>query len=77
MFGINYIIDEWSLFIGSCKRSLKAVLLNKRNTFASVHIGHSTHLKENYENLELVPTITKYAEDMKVLSMLLGQAGWM
>jgi hypothetical protein len=51
-FGVN----EWRLYIDSSKRSLKAVLLYRGDNCASLSIGHSVHLKESYENLELVLT---------------------
>jgi hypothetical protein len=55
-FGVEYKVNEWRLFIDSSKRSLKAVLLHNGNNYASLPIGHSVHLKESYENLELVLT---------------------
>jgi hypothetical protein len=73
-------VNEWRLFIDSSKRSLKAVLLHNGNYYTSLPIGHSVHLKESYENLELVLTKIGYTAhdwmifgDMKVLCMLLGQ----
>jgi hypothetical protein len=73
-------VNEWRLFIDSSKRSLKAVLLHNGNNYASLPIGHSVHLKESYENLELVLTKIGYTAhdwmicgDLKVLCMLLGQ----
>ena len=53
-FKIEYAPDEWRLFIDSSKRSLKAVLLHNGNKYASMPDGHSVHLKECYENLDLV-----------------------
>jgi hypothetical protein len=79
-FGVEYTVNEWRLFIDSSKRSLKAVLLHNGNNYASSPIGHSVHLKESYENLELVLTKVGYTAhnwmicgDLKVLCMLLGQ----
>jgi hypothetical protein len=73
-------MNEWRLFIDSSKRSLKAVLLHNGNNYSSLPIGHSVHLKESYENLELVLTKIGYTArdwmicgDLKVLCMLLGQ----
>jgi hypothetical protein len=67
-------------FFQKKKRSLKAVLLHNGNNYASLPIGHSVHLKESYENLELVLTKIGYTApdgmicgDLKVLCMLLGQ----
>jgi hypothetical protein len=47
-------VNKWRLLIDSSKRNLKVVLLHNGNNYASLSIGHSVHLKENYENLELV-----------------------
>jgi hypothetical protein len=55
-YGVEYKVNEWRLFIDSSKRSLKAVLLHNGNNYASLPIGQSVHLKESYENLELVLT---------------------
>ena len=79
-FKIEYGPVEWRLFIDSSKRSLKAVLLHNGNKYASIPVGHSVHLKECYENLELVLRKLCYSDhkwtlcgDLKVISMLLGQ----
>ena len=79
-FKIEYAPDEWRLFIDSSKRSLKAVLLHNGNKYASMPVGHSVHLKECYENLDLVLNKLSYLDhkwtlcgDLKVISMLLGQ----
>ena len=78
-FGIKCKVDDWRLFVHSSKRSLKAVLLHNGNQYASVPVSHSVHLRESYENLELVLEKIKYKDhcwmlcgDLKVLSMLLG-----
>lgn len=42
----EYKPTEWCLFIDSCKRSLKCVLLHNGNKFASIPIAHSTKFKE-------------------------------
>lgn len=49
---LDYKPTDWRLFIDSSKRSLKAVLLHNGNFYASIPVGHSTYLKENYENLQ-------------------------
>ena len=81
-FNIAYKADEWRLFIDSSKRSLKAVLLHNGNKYASLPVAHSVHLKECYENLDLVLSKIRYKDhdwiicgDLKVLSLLLGQQG--
>jgi hypothetical protein len=79
-FGVEYKVNEWRLFIDSSKRSLKAILLHSGNNYASLPIGHSAHLKESYENRELVLAKIGYSAhdwmicgDLKVLCMLLDQ----
>ena len=78
-FGIEYKKEEWRLFIDSSKTSLKAVLLNNGNTYASLPVAHSVHMKESYENLDVVLNKINYSAhswmicwDLKVLCMLLG-----
>jgi hypothetical protein len=77
---IEYDVNEWRIFIDSSKRSLRSVLLHNGSKYVSVPVGHSVHLKESYENLDLVLTKFNYKDhgwmicgDLKVLSMLLGQ----
>jgi hypothetical protein len=55
-FSVQYKMNEWLLFIDSSKRSLKIVLLHNGNNCTSLPTSHSVHLKEIYENLELVLT---------------------
>lgn len=76
----NYDSTSWRLFIDSSKRSLKGVLLYNGNTYGSVPVAHSVHLKETNENLELLLNKIKYSEycwqlceDLKIISMILGQ----
>ena len=61
-FKIEYAPDEWRLFIDSSKRSLKAVLLHNGNKYASMPVGHLVHLKECYENLELILNKLNYSD---------------
>lgn len=83
-FDIKYDSSEWRLFIDSSKTSLKAVLLHNGNKFASIPIGHSVHMKEDYNDLAIILEKIKYQDhqwmicgDFKILTMLLGQqAGW-
>lgn len=81
-FGVEYKKEDWRLFIDSSKTSLKAVLLHNGNTYASIPVGHSVHMKESYENLEIVLNKIGYSAhgwmicgDLKVTCMLLGQQG--
>lgn len=64
----------------SSKTSLKGVLLNNGNTYASVPVAHSIHMKETYQNLNIILEKISYTShdwmvcgDLKVISMLLGQ----
>ena len=50
--GIDYNPADWRLFIDSSVKSLKAVLLHNGNEFASIPVGHSVHMKEEYEMLK-------------------------
>lgn len=77
---LEYRANEWRLFIDSCKRSLKCVLLHIGNKHGSIPIAHSTSLKEGYGNISLVLEKIKYAEhqwlicvDLKMVNFLLGQ----
>jgi hypothetical protein len=80
--GCPYDPSEWRLFVDSSKRSLKAVLLHKGNEYPSVPVGHSVHLKESYENFDLLFRLINYdmhrwkvCSDLKVATMLLGMQG--
>ncbi|XP_077974510.1 uncharacterized protein LOC144430449 [Styela clava] len=48
----QYDPQDWRLFIDSSKRSLKCVLLHNGNLFGSVPLGHSTTLKEKYDEIK-------------------------
>jgi hypothetical protein len=61
-FNIQHDGSEWRLFIDSSKRSLKAVLLHNGNKYALLPVGHSVHLKERYENLDLILNKIKYSD---------------
>ena len=76
----KYDPKNWRLFIDSSKRSLKCVLLHNGNKFAPVPIGHSTSLKEVYQNIKFVLEKISYAShswiicvDLKMVNFLLGQ----
>ncbi|RLU18823.1 hypothetical protein DMN91_009180 [Ooceraea biroi] len=55
-----YKRNEWRLFIDSSKRSLKGVLLHNGGRYACVPIAHSVHLKESYENVEILLKAIEY-----------------
>ena len=50
----QYDPNDWRIFIDSCKRSLKCVLLHNGNDFGSIPLGHSTTLKEKYSDSKFV-----------------------
>ena len=76
----EYKPQDWRLFIDSSKRSLKCVLLHNGNKYASIPIGHSTLLKEKYNNIKQVLEKLNYCDhqwlicvDLKMVNFLLGQ----
>lgn len=76
----QYDPRDWRLFIDSCKRSLKCVLLHNGNLFASIPLAHSTTLKEKYEAVKYVLDKIQYEQhqwiicvDLKMVNFLLGQ----
>ncbi|GBM51842.1 hypothetical protein AVEN_8705-1 [Araneus ventricosus] len=81
-FQIEYDAQEFRLFVDSCKRSFKAVLLHNVNKYTSKSVGHSVHYKECYENLAIILNKLKYKDhmwticgDLKVIANLLGLQG--
>ena len=78
--GAVYNPSGWRLFIDASKSSLKPVLLNNRNQFASVPLAYSTSMKESYETMKLLLLKLQYnvhawkiCVDFKALNLLLGQ----
>ncbi len=76
----SYNPVEWRLFLDSSKRSLKCVLLHNGNVYGAVPIGHSVHLREEYNSIKTVIDLLKYHEhnwvicvDLKIVNLLLGQ----
>ena len=57
---INHNPLDWWLFTDSSKLSLKAVLLHNGNTLRSIPVGHSTHNKESYENINILMDAINY-----------------
>ena len=49
----QYNPNDWRLFIDSCKRSLKCVLLHNGNDFGSIPLGLSSTLQKNTAILNL------------------------
>ena len=60
--GVEHDPTEWRLFTDSSKLSLKAVLLHNGNTYPSVPIGHAVHMKETYENMNVLLKQINYAQ---------------
>ena len=76
----HYEPRDLRLFIDSCKRSFKCVLLHNGNQFASVPLAHSTSLKEKYDSMKYVLEKISYCQhkwhiciDLKIVNFLLGQ----
>ena len=82
--GLPHNPSDWGLFIDSSKRSLKGILLHNGNKYPSIPIAFSVHLKESYNNMELLLEAMKYSEyqwslcgDLKVIGLLMSmQAGF-
>ena len=75
-------MNEWRLFIGSSKRSLKAVLLHIGNKKPSIPIAHSAQLKESYDSIKILLNAIHYSDyqwslcgDLKVIGMLMELQG--
>ena len=76
---INHNPLEWWLYIDSSKLSLEAVPLHNGNTLPSIHVGHSVHNKEPYEDMKILMEAINYDKfkwqicgDLKVIALLLG-----
>lgn len=76
----SYSPTEWRLFLDSSKRSLKCALLHNGNVYGAVPIGHSVHLREEYNDIKTIISLLKYHEhnwiicvDLKMVNFLLGQ----
>ena len=57
----EYVAQEWRRFVDSSKRSLKHVVLHG-SELASIPLGHSTKLYEDYEAIEFVPDKIQYGD---------------
>jgi len=76
--GHEHKSEEWTLFIDSSERSLKAVLLHNGNKFSSVPVGYSV-VKESYNTMKCMLQYIKYEQyqwpicgGLKVIAILLG-----
>jgi hypothetical protein len=79
VLGIKHDLQEWRLFIGSSKLSLKTVLLHNGNQHPSILVGHAVHMKKTYANLKQLLNMLEYSKygwhicgDLKVVSVLMG-----
>lgn len=79
---IEYHPQDWRLFIDSSSRSLKSVLLHNGNMYPSIPVGHSVHLKEDYENVKFLLEKLQYKKhewqvcgDFKMIAFLKGLQG--
>ena len=76
----EYNPQEWRLFIDSSVRSLKCVLLLNGNKYASIPIGHSISMREEYDSIKQILEKVAYLKylwkicvDLKMVNFLLGQ----
>ncbi|KAI6661434.1 hypothetical protein LOD99_13306 [Oopsacas minuta] len=60
LLGVQHEQSEWRLFIDSSKYSLKAVFFHKGNVLPSIPIGHSVHMKESLENMDILLKLIRY-----------------
>jgi hypothetical protein len=74
---LEHTPGQWKLFIDSCKFSLKPVLLHKGNKCTSIPLAHAVHMKETYENLQVLLQTIRSEEHrwnicavLKVITML-------
>ena len=60
--GATHIASKWRLFLDSCKRSLKAVLLHNGSIKSSVPVARSLHLKESCKSIAILFTAIQFNE---------------
>lgn len=82
--GCNHDPKEWRLFIDSSILSFKAVLLHNGNIYPSIPVGHAIHMKETYENMQLLLNHIQYSMynwnicgDLKGSCTSTGSAAWL
>lgn len=77
---VEYVPEQWRLFIDSSKSSLKCVLLHNGNQYPSIPLLYSPTLKETYSDvklaLDLIGYYTKHKwkviADLKLLNVMCG-----
>jgi len=79
---LNTPLGNRGLFIDSSTVSLKAVLLHNGNKFPSAPLANAVHVKETYENLQVLLQKICYEEhwrnmraDLRVMEVLTGLQG--
>ena len=60
--GCTHNPEEWRIFVDSSKFCLKAVLLHNGNIRPLIPIAHSVHMKETYENMNLLLKSISYSK---------------
>ena len=74
--GIPCNSSDRRLFIDSSSRSLKAVLLHSTNKCPFIPLAHSVQIKENYENVKILPSALKYCMSNTVRGSLTISIWW-
>lgn len=79
---MEYIAEDWRLFVDGSSSSLKALLLHKSNRKPTVPLYYANNKKESRVSLSEVLTIINYDEhqwklcaDLKVVNLLCGAKG--
>jgi len=79
---LEHTCGQWRLFIDSSKVSLEAMLLHNGNKFPPVPLTHTVHMKETYENLQVLLQKIRFEEhrwnlfaDIKVVAILMVKQG--
>ena len=73
----EYNPNDWRLFIDSCKRSLKRILLHNENAFGSIPLAHLTTLKEKYSATKFVLEKISYHEHNWIICVDLKMTGFL
>lgn len=60
--GCTHKPEGWKRFVDSSKFSLKAVLLHNGNIHPPLPTAHSVHMKETYENKDLILKYMSYSK---------------
>lgn len=76
---MEYVVEEWRLFIDASRSGLKAVLLHNDNAYMPVPVAYSRVLKETHDSMKLIFTKIKYDDhkwdvsgDLKVVALIMG-----